>query len=1129
VATFRRKLTRKGTFVAVVLALTATALAAWLVPDATGPLGQAIRGLSPPDPPPRMLAQEPLRRVEIVPSPELTRALENSLRAIEDGDREAPRDRWDPAYIVEQLGDRPEDLFAWVRDNTYWIPYRGVLRGPAGVLMDRLGNSLDRSLLLARLLRKAGHPVRLARAELTRDQALGLLPAMVSFRDQSGVEDPRPAATHPALRDEVRAVAEQYQLDTTSVLGRFDSDVDAASGVEALLGARVLDQTPRLAAGLARPDANAAWKTRLERSIAILRDHWWVQWQNGTQWMDLDLAHDDLGERIVAAQETADVDALAPDLWHTIVIRVIGEQTVNGTRTEQTALEHTLRPADLIGTPISLVFLPSDPSILTAGGEAGQMALRSAALKQDEWVPALQIGTETIVQSTLRANGNLGVTTEPAAGPGGLVGALSGVLDGVFGTPKADLPDAGPAGQLTAAWIDFEIRVPGEAARTERRVVFDLIDPAGRAGARPPRSELDEAQRFERSLALMMDTEILPLSSWIPTEFIAHLTGKSLIANRETLRLLTSGQLPEGTVKFESFAKRAVATPGLLYSLAHIRFAWSPLGDRAHIDRPNVLARHVFLSPRNDAIALVHALDIVANEVGVDLRDPDEFGTRLAQGVLDTNAEALLRSRPHALNVGNAFALVQDWATVDTPADAERLQLSDADRRRLADDIRRGAVAVAPKAPVTLGQEQFVGWWRIDPAAGHALGVGSTGWGQGPLETLVQIGRDIARSQATREILIAAAISWLACETDGSWRAPVIEARSSPSKPEWRLPAIDHIVAPVHAAESCIGAAAWGGLIGGGIGAWGNLRLGGRLRGLYRRAPVDRLPRAEPRPTAEGAPTTRAASEPGAGRGDPGYPPFRRFADRAERTDIVESTERTLAKSSRDMEEALARHRRATAEYEAAGAKSDSKEFLAKVDAERAVARAEREKYYAELAHGTSRRMAGPGEALEHATARKNAADEVYRRALEKGADFKSKEYTDWKEAFDRYHEAREHYDDAYWERPKGGSSGATAPPGSKTAPLGTSPTIPGGPPPGSLPPRPDTLPLGTSPTIPGSPPPGSRPPRPDTLPLGTSPTIPGGSPPPCPMPPCTAISPLAKSIGGITGVHTILIPPVKP
>src|ERR1051325_8182690 len=67
-------------------------------------------------------------------------ALDRSLHALEDGEREMARDTWDPDYVVSMVGRNPQALFAWVRDNTYWIPYRGELRGAVGVLMDRQGN-----------------------------------------------------------------------------------------------------------------------------------------------------------------------------------------------------------------------------------------------------------------------------------------------------------------------------------------------------------------------------------------------------------------------------------------------------------------------------------------------------------------------------------------------------------------------------------------------------------------------------------------------------------------------------------------------------------------------------------------------------------------------------------------------------------------------------------------------------------------------------------------------------------------------------------------------------------------------------------------------------------------------------
>ena len=94
--------------------------------------------------------------------------LEEVYRDIAQAVKEFDRQRFDPQAIIEQVGRDPEKLCNWTRDNVALLPYRGALRGPTGVLMERAGNSLDRSLLLAELLRSVGYEVRLANARLNK-------------------------------------------------------------------------------------------------------------------------------------------------------------------------------------------------------------------------------------------------------------------------------------------------------------------------------------------------------------------------------------------------------------------------------------------------------------------------------------------------------------------------------------------------------------------------------------------------------------------------------------------------------------------------------------------------------------------------------------------------------------------------------------------------------------------------------------------------------------------------------------------------------------------------------------------------------------------------------------------------
>ena len=166
------------------------------------------------------------------------------------GSREGyPRDTFDPKAIVEKVGNDPAKLFEWVRDNTYWVPYRGSLRGPIGVLMDRLGNSLDRALLLAELLRTAGHQARLVCAELSEAQAKELLLKLRPVPEHPLLETP------PASQDELNKLiekyAKQYQLDAAVLRKASEKNAfRAAKLAEESLSAspNTYPQWPRLSA-----------------------------------------------------------------------------------------------------------------------------------------------------------------------------------------------------------------------------------------------------------------------------------------------------------------------------------------------------------------------------------------------------------------------------------------------------------------------------------------------------------------------------------------------------------------------------------------------------------------------------------------------------------------------------------------------------------------------------------------------------------------------------------------------------------------------------------------------------------------------------------------------------------------
>jgi hypothetical protein len=206
------------------------------------------------------------------PAPDLA-MVENSLRAIEDGMREGPRDRWDPAYVVERIGRDPDSLAAWVRESTSWIPYRGILRGPVGVLMDRQGSSLDRALLLYALITEAGHAARLARADLPPEKSRALLPALVAERAVVLLEEMASTEGEPSAAADF---ATRYGLDGREIERALNGFEAGTTRLFAELDRRVPEQAGRLLSSIPSPDPDAEWLSRRDSAVAALGDHWWV-------------------------------------------------------------------------------------------------------------------------------------------------------------------------------------------------------------------------------------------------------------------------------------------------------------------------------------------------------------------------------------------------------------------------------------------------------------------------------------------------------------------------------------------------------------------------------------------------------------------------------------------------------------------------------------------------------------------------------------------------------------------------------------------------------------------------------------------------------------------------------------
>jgi hypothetical protein len=664
---------------------------------------------------------------------------------------------WDPAGVIARVGKDRAALFGWVRDQTALVPYRGALRDAAGVMMDRVGNSLDRSLLLAELLRQAGVEVRLANATLDGDAA-GKLAAAWSARAHP-VIPAAAAAPGPAADPAIDRLLTELGADPAAIAVQTAKADAAAREVATRAGAQIAEQAAALGALVPAAGDAAA-------DPAGFADHWWVQARDGEAWIDLDPTQPAPGTALAPAAETFARDglreALPEDRRHVLAIRVIGEVWHDQAREETVLVEHAFPPSSFYGQHITVTATPVDmplPSRLL-GDKQPELAARTALAAQTEWVPMIVVGGTPIVRFSVTDGGELfdlqdghgnatrlarNIQKQTRKSVGGATDLLDQLPDQADGsdTPPAIRPPRAEHSGFTAAWVEYELRAPGAEPRIVRRTLFDVFRaPADRTGLAP--IQLSEAARLDRGFALTGQTEVLPMFARIPASFFADRFARALVAARPALV-----ELATAAPAVDDLAARLAPLaqlPGTLEALAVARFAWNPQAGGVFLDQLDVLTtRRRFAVDARGALRSRDAIDIVHNAVGVwPAAGSDPRAVRIAQGVADTVAESLIAAcgRGPCLrgpNTSEVFATMRrGWTVVTDPAAPAIAVLPPPLRVHAARDLAAGYAIVVP--PASAKGTAAATWWRVRAASGETLGEGLLGGAAMTEQAMLQFG-----------------------------------------------------------------------------------------------------------------------------------------------------------------------------------------------------------------------------------------------------------------------------------------------------------------------------------------------------------------------------------------------------
>jgi len=679
------------------------------------------------------------------------------LAALRTAREELPRATFDTFSALDQTDFTAEGAFAWVRDETRLVPYRGALRGASGVLLDREGNSLDRALLLQDLLDALGYDTRLARGTLSEEAAAGLL-AGVRGRDWQ-----RAALADLGVPTTSAELAERFGVDAALVSEAARLTTERAAALEAAMAERTAAQTallsgmlgaltPAGAPGSGGGQDGATGSTGASESggaggpagaagaheqalLDAIADHWWLQYQDESgAWVDLDpsLPGGEPGSTSTTVAETLDAFGLAElpaELTHRVSLAVVLECVADGALSETTLVAtEPLLPSQLLGRRVSFTVLPGG---LTEETAADPDALIEKLMSEQHWYPTINVGDVTLTDREFSPACETNPYTPSSLGTA-ISDALFGAMDTLFG--------AGPAEDAVSALrLEFLVQRPGADDVVLTRDLFDALGPAKRA-AGDLRLDEDDAARLAWRLKAMGETEALVTAGGVSRAFAADLAARALLAGESGLRAFADGAGASAPARPDAVA------PSALLALVLERQKAQPTS--LYQADANVFLRHTWLENGELGLARHQALDIVRADLASYSDAATARAERLAQGVADTNAEALIvrqlceddATAEYCLPYGNAAERMAaspaagSWLVLASPSEVDAaLPTWSADARAsLAADLRAGFAAVAPAAVEPADRPAT--WWRVDPATGAVIGVSEDGRGDAAVE-----------------------------------------------------------------------------------------------------------------------------------------------------------------------------------------------------------------------------------------------------------------------------------------------------------------------------------------------------------------------------------------------------------
>jgi hypothetical protein len=713
-------------------------------------------------------------------TPELAKQkVDRLMAALEALNRKIDHSLFEIDALAQRLGSDPTTIFRFVRDEIRYEPYYGVLRGAQGTLISRAGNSLDRSLLEAALLQKAGYEVEIARGTLDQDVARELVARLW--------EPTRPVpSAMPSLEVLAPDLSKALEVTPEELLNTAAEMRTRREAVTKDLITYVNGESDRLLKELTAAGVNPEVVTTDDALIAEAREHYWVRYRRpGTDWTDLDPAFADAGpgKTRTAAEDHFPPGAVPEDRYHHLRVAVtLRTAQIEGDRdssmSDTVMLDRELRVGDQQTNNIVLANQPNPVPDLFSEHVGLSDALR--AIKGFQVV--LQTGSSATLGKYFDLRGKVSETPDlaagPATGPAGPAGfgqALGGLNKGLFGALGGSArPPEGSVTRIVGEWANYELRSPGPRGREPRSATYrrDILA-SQQASYSPGPGQTDAQQQSEvkndhlRS-ALLWSVELLPEAGEESFDFVGARLLSSTLESRPAidaiLRRVNGEQTAIPPQPEESSTLLNILLDACLTDLTAGLTGRQQSRLRWYRNQPDLIAHEIGIDSARGQ-AEFERVDLVrlaprAASLGDTVRQDTSgvFRDRIWRGVLAAKLEWAMLHGQTGPTTGNditlnSIAVLQasrergiDSAILKPDgSDAAKLSampIPDSIKAELSAGLAAGNILVVPLGLIEVGGDSQIAWWQIQPQTGEVLAVMPGSRGQAMVEKIIaqQIG-----------------------------------------------------------------------------------------------------------------------------------------------------------------------------------------------------------------------------------------------------------------------------------------------------------------------------------------------------------------------------------------------------